>query len=195
MDKGWIKLNRQVQDHWIWKNHEYAYAWIDLLLSVNRANTKILVDNELMVIKRGQMLTSVYKLSQRWGWSRKRTYKFILALEKDGMLRKNSTTRYTIITIVNYGKYQDKGTTNDTTKVPTEVTTKGQQGLHKQEYIKNEKEIKEEQPPTSNEVVAAEEEEERIEVIPGYTQKELDESFIDGFIPMTQEEWEALPEG
>lgn len=194
MDKGWIKLNRQIQEHWIWSNHEFAYAWIDLLLLVNRADKKILVDNQLITIKRGQTLTSIKKLAERWGWSRKKTNSFILALERDRMVVKKSTPRYTTLTIVNWGKYQDRGNTKGTTKDTTMDTSEEQLRVHKQEYIRSEKEIKEGSSPTSEEVVAAEEEEERIEVIPGYTQKELDENFIDGFIPMTDEEWEALPD-
>ena len=177
MDKGWIKLNRQIQDHWIWQNHEYAFAWIDLLLTVNRSNNKILVDNELVVIKRGQTLTSIYKLAARWGWSRNKTYKFILALEKDGMIKRKSTTHYTMITIVNYGKFQDSKSTVGTTKGATVDTAEGLQSEHKQEYIKNDKEIKEGSSQGSGEPAAAEEEE---------------SEFLDGFVPMTEEEFLAL---
>lgn len=130
MDKWWIKISTQIQDHWIWQNHEYAYAWIDLLMMVNRADNKIMVDNELVTIKRGQKLTSICKLAQRWGWSRNKTYKFILALEKDGMLKRKSTAHYTTLTVVNYGKYQDKVTTKGTTKSTTVDTTEGQQCEH-----------------------------------------------------------------
>ena len=143
-DKGWIKLNRQITEHWIWENHEFAFAWIDLLLSVNHENNKIYVDGELVTIRRGQILTSIYKLSQRWHWSRNKTYKFILALEKDGMLKRSSTTHYTMLTVVNYGKYQDRQSTVGDTKGTTADTTKGLQVEHKQEYIKNDKECKEE---------------------------------------------------
>lgn len=146
MDKGWIKVNRQITEHWIWQNHEYAFAWIDLLLLVNHENRKVLVNNEVMTIRRGQTLTSIYKLAKKWGWTRKKTYAFIKALEQDGMIKRNSTTKYTIITIVNYGKFQDVGTTKgnskDTSKDTSEDTTKELQGVHKQEYIKNDKEEK-----------------------------------------------------
>ena len=160
MDKGWIKLNRQIQDHWIWKNHEYAFAWIDLLLMVNRADKKILVDNQVITIKRGQTLTSIKKLSERWGWSRKKTYNFILALEKDRMVVKKSTPRYTTLTIVNYGKYQDRGNTKGNTKDTTVDTTEEQLRVHKQEYIRSEEELKEGSPPSSIEPAAAEDDEE-----------------------------------
>ena len=147
-NKGWIKLDRQITEHWLWQNHEYAFAWIDLLLLVNHENRKILVNNEIVTIKRGQTLTSIYKLAARWNWTRKKTYGFIKALEQDGMVRKNSTSRYTILSIVNYGKFQDSGSTKGTTKGPstdtTEDTTKGLLQTLKQEYIKNDKEIEEE---------------------------------------------------
>lgn len=164
MDKGWIKLNRQIQDHWIWTNHEYAYAWIDLLLLVNRSNKKILVDNEVITVKRGQTLTSLYKLSERWGWSRNKTNKFISALEKDGMVHKKSTTHYTMLTIVNYGKYQDVrstvGTTKGTTVDTTVDTTEGLQVVHKQEYIRSKEELKEGAARDLNETTEVEEDDE-----------------------------------
>lgn len=161
MDKWWIKLSTQIQDHWIWKNHEYAYAWLDLLMLVNRSDNKLLVDNELITIKRGQTLTSMCKLAKRWGWSRNKTYKFILALEKDGMLHKKSTTHYTMLTIVNYGKYQDKGATVGTPKGATADTTTGQRLEHNIRRDKKDKEGKNKKSaaPISNEPAALEEEE------------------------------------
>ena len=145
-DKGWIKLNRQITEHWIWQNHEFAYAWIDLLLLMNHDERKVLVDNQVMVIKRGQTLTSVYKLAERWKWTRKKTYAFLKALEQDHMIVRRSTSKYTILTIVNYGKFQDVGTTVDNTKDTTVDTTADTttelQRVHKQEYIKNYKEVK-----------------------------------------------------
>lgn len=172
MDKGWIKLNRQIQDHWIWKNHEFAYAWVDLLLMVNRTEKKILVDNNLMTIKRGQTLTSIAKLADRWGWSRKKVYSFVGALERDKMLVKKSTSRYTTLTIVNYGKYQDHGNSKGNSQGTSQGTTEEQQRVHKQEYIKNKKEIKESGSPVSVETAPPEEE----------------------FVGLTDEEWEALGE-
>jgi hypothetical protein len=159
MDKWWIKLSTQIQEHWIWKNHEFAYAWIDLLMMVNRSDNKVMVDNELITIKRGQRLTSICKLAERWGWSRNKTYKFILALEKDGMLKRTSTTHYTIITVVNYGKYQNKGTTVGTTKSTTVGTTTGQHLEHNIRRDKKDKEYKESAPLVSDETAALEDEE------------------------------------
>ena len=144
-DKGWIKLNRQITEHWIFEDAERFRAWVDLLLMVNHEGKKILVDNVPTTIKRGQVLTSIYKLSKRWGWSRKRVNNFLLALERDGMIDKRVSSRYTTLTIVNYGKYQDVGTSRVASKVTSKVASKEQVGYHKQECIKNDKERKEEE--------------------------------------------------
>ncbi len=161
MAKGWITLNRKIQDHWIWKNHEYSYAWIDLLLSVNHDEKKILIDGKFLTINRGQKLTSIYKLSQRWGWNRKKTYNFLNVLERDNMIERKSTTKYTIVTIVNYDKFQGQGSTKGTTEGTTKGTTKGQQRVHKQQYINNDINNETSNPHTSEEVPVAEEKEKR----------------------------------
>lgn len=125
--KGWICLHRSIQDSWVWQNESFSrgQAWIDLLLTANHEDHKIVVDNDLMTIKRGQMLTSVRKLSERWKWSVKRTQKFLKILEEDQMLTKKSGKRYTLLTILNYAKFQDVSAFRDTvsTTLPTTQRT------------------------------------------------------------------------
>lgn len=108
-DKGWIKLHRQLQDCWIWKETEpfdMRSAWVDLLLTANHSDKKILFNGELIVIAKGQILTSVRKLSAKWNWSVNRTYRFLKLLESDGMLQKESDNNRTLLTIVNYSVFQ-----------------------------------------------------------------------------------------
>lgn len=153
MDKGWIKLNRQIMDHWIWQDHEFTFAWIDLLLMVNHENKKILVDGKLKTIKRGQTLTSIGKLADRWGWSRNRVYRYLEALKRDSMVYTDGTPNGTTITIVNYSKFQGYGnskqnaseTTDGTADGTTHGTTDGTQTRKK----KNEKNEKKKDPPSA----------------------------------------------
>lgn len=127
-NKGWICLHRSIQDSWVWQNEPFSrgQAWIDLLLTANHEDHKIVVDNNLMTIKRGQMLTSVRKLSERWKWSVKRTQKFLIILEEDQMLTKKSGKRYTLLTILNYAKFQDVSAFRDTLSTTLPTT----QGIH-----------------------------------------------------------------
>ena len=171
MDKGWIKLNRKIQDHWIWSDHEYAFAWMDLLLMANHDDKKILVDKKPVIIKRGQTLTSIKKLSARWGWGRNRVYRFLGALERDNMIIRDGTPNGTTLTIVNYGKYQSKGNTNGTSHgTPdgtTDGTSHGTPGGTQTRKNKNEERKKESAAPISDEPAALEEDEDDVPPVPG----------------------------
>lgn len=107
---GWISLYRQIKESWIWKDKEpfdKRSAWIDLLLTVNYKNKKIPFENGFLEIEKGQTLTSIKQLSEKWKWSRHKVSDFLDRLEQDTMIVQVRDTRKTLISIVNYGKYQD----------------------------------------------------------------------------------------
>lgn len=115
--KGWIKTYRKIQDCWIWqidKPFDERSAWIDLLLTANHKDVKMLFNGELITIKRGQLITSVRKLSDKWQWDKNKTLKFLRLLENDGMLLKESDNHRTLLSIVNYEIYQDCTDTDGT---------------------------------------------------------------------------------
>lgn len=116
MGTGYIKLYRQLQDCWIWTDEKFTkgQAWVDLLLMANHRDKKIPFNDEIITIGRGQYLTSMRKLSERWRWSISTVSRFLTLLEKDGMLVRNSDRNRTLITIVNYDIFQDGGTQTDT---------------------------------------------------------------------------------
>jgi hypothetical protein len=107
---GWISLYRQIKESWIWKDKEpfdKRSAWIDLLLTVNYKNKKIPFENGFIEIEKGQTLTSIKQLSEKWKWSRHKVSDFLDRLEQDTMIVQVRDTRKTLISIVNYSKYQD----------------------------------------------------------------------------------------
>jgi len=128
MADGWIKLNRSIQDHWLWKHEPYdkARAWIDLLMLANYEDKKVLYKGEIILCKKGDVNLSINYLAKRWKWDRKTVRKFIDALEKDEMVTSSVTKHRTTITIVNYGIYQDLGTTKGTTKRTSKSQQDGQ---------------------------------------------------------------------
>ena len=136
---GWIKLHRDIQEHWIYPDREFTKyeAWIDLLMMVNHKDSKTMIGKEIVEVKRGQKITSIRKLCSRWGWSNTKVKTFLKLLEDDGMIKVKSDTKKTLITVVNYGVYQD----NDMQK-----TTGGRQkndGETTQKHTnKNDKELK-----------------------------------------------------
>lgn len=108
MSQGWIKLYRQIQDCFLWadKPFDKARAWIDLLLLANHEDKRIMFNGRPLDITRGQYLTSIRKLSERWGWSYDKTSRFLTVLSDDDMVRKDCDNNRTLLTIVKYEVYQ-----------------------------------------------------------------------------------------
>ena len=106
--KGYIRLHRQIQDCWIWDTGKFdkRSAWIDLIMSANHKEVKMLYDGKLQEIERGQFITSIKGLADRWGWSKSTVFEFLNILVDDGMLLKDSDSKRTLLTITNYDKYQ-----------------------------------------------------------------------------------------
>lgn len=60
-------------------------------------------------VKRGQILTSITKLAERWGWGRKSVINYLGELRKDKKIRIKQDDFGSLITIKNYDKYQNCG--------------------------------------------------------------------------------------
>lgn len=122
MEEGWISIYRKIRENWIWLDKEpfdRRSAWIDLILSANHKDKKILIDNNFVIVKRGQFLTSEYKLAEKWKWGRKAVQNFLKLLENDHMIKKLvQPKKFTIIEVTNYEDYQ-----NGTTKEATETVS------------------------------------------------------------------------
>ena len=118
MSQGYIRLHRKIQDCWVWDDKfSRGQAWVDLILLANHKEKKFPFDNEIITIERGQYLTSMRKLSERWKWHRNTVKGFLQLLEKDQMIKLKVATSYTLITIINYDIYQY----NESDSVPPTV--------------------------------------------------------------------------
>ena len=122
MANGWIALHRSLLDHWLWNDRPFSngQAWIDLILLANHKDVKDYANGTLKVFKKGTVNRSIESISHRWGWNRKKTRKFLNALEADGMVTVNVSTHGTTISLVNYDLYQTLGKTNGTINDQTE---------------------------------------------------------------------------
>ena len=144
MDKqnGWILLYRSIRDSWLWDEKPFSIgqAWLDLIMDANHDTGKFYLNGKLKVVKRGQKWTSVRTLAERWGWRNEAVLNFLNALEEDGMIRRESTKSGTLLTLVNYGKFQDVANT----KRNTNGTQSGTQTERKRnETNKDKRRIKE----------------------------------------------------
>lgn len=108
---GWISIDRSIQNHWLFKEKRTFSkfeAWIYLLMEANHSKAKVPIGNQIITVERGQRLTSILTLSDLFNWSRFKVKTFLDLLESDGMLEVKTTSKYTLITIVNYDFYQSE---------------------------------------------------------------------------------------
>lgn len=126
MSEWWIKLNVRLKDHWLWDSKPFSkgQAWVDLLMLAETYTHKNMWRGNLTEFKKGDVCLSITKLSERWGWDRRTVKKFLCVLEDDGMVSLNVSKGRTTITLINYGKFQGRSTSESTTESTSDSTSK-----------------------------------------------------------------------
>lgn len=139
MSKGnWIKLNRSIRKHFLWDFAKplYLMAWVDILMSANYADKKVIVGDSVITVPRGSFVTSLRKLATQWQCSKDTVKRILTILENDSMITCKADSRHTIITVENYGLYQDvadidKDSDKDTQQTPTRTLSRHLADSHK----------------------------------------------------------------
>jgi DNA replication protein DnaD len=119
---GWISLHRRIKDGWLWKDKPFTkgQSWIDLLLEANHARGTVPVGNQIVAVERGQVFWSIEDMANSWGWSRTKVSNFLNLLENDSKIEQKRTSKYTLLTIVNYESYQSQGQQKDISETSKE---------------------------------------------------------------------------
>lgn len=131
MTYGWISIHRKIQQSDIWLDKEpfdKRSAWIDLIMMANHEDRQVLFDGKFIEVKRGEKITSLRKLSEKWKWSRNKVKRFLKMLESGSMIELKIDHLKTTYKIVNYNIYQNEDLSKRTTERPQkdhERTTNG----------------------------------------------------------------------
>jgi hypothetical protein len=136
--EGWIKLYRKFSE-WEWFNiSEMVHLFIYLLLNANHEEGTW----RGIIIKRGQILTGLNTLNEKTGISIRSLRTCLDRLQKTKEIDRQTTNKYSLITICNYESYQGNGITTD--KQTDKQPTSNRQATDKQPTTnKNNKEEKE----------------------------------------------------
>ena len=114
---GWIKISTDIAKHWIWNDAERLKWWIDILFMASWKDSKQLVGKQLVSLRRGQLVASISFLCKRWGRSRSMVEPFLTLLHEEGMISKEVGNNVSIITVLNYEKYQANNSTDANTYI------------------------------------------------------------------------------
>ena len=111
---SWIKLFRDINKHWIWQNSDYLKWWLDILLEVNHAHAKVVINNKIYDCNRGEKLYSLDTWAHRWGTNKSKVRRFLQLLQNDNMIVLKSETQTTRLTVCKYDTYQDMRNVDET---------------------------------------------------------------------------------
>ena len=99
-----VKIDRSIFEKDM--THEYLYLWIYLITHVNHRDKKAIIGNKVILVKRGQLLTSRKRLSMDTKIQESKVERLLTLLESEHEIQQQKTSRYRIITISNYEKYE-----------------------------------------------------------------------------------------
>lgn len=136
MEKGWILIHRKLKDKGYYKKSSYVHLWIHILLSVNHKPKEFMWNGNIIVVKEGQFITGRKQLSEETGIPESTIEDILKSLEIQHQIQQQKTTKYRLITVVNWKEHQVKdGKSNN------KATTKQQQADTNKECnnVKNEK--------------------------------------------------------
>lgn len=135
---GWIKLYRKITENPLYFSEPFTrlQAWIDLLVIANNEENYIYVRGNKVQVKRGQIAKTQDTLAERWKWSRGKVIRFLDELQKNGQIVQQKSRLITLISVINYERYQcgsttdstSNSTSDDTTDSTTENTSNGTTG-------------------------------------------------------------------
>ena len=149
---GWIKIHRSINNHWLY-TEKRAFskfeAWLDILINVNFAESKVVIKGKLYIVKRGESVLSMDSWAKRWGWDKSRVRRFMELLQKDTMITIKSDNITTHLIVCNYDSYQDERNANKTQTKRKRITNE-YQTTPLQEEQEQEEEQEEDKPKGFN---------------------------------------------
>ncbi|MDR9419496.1 MAG: hypothetical protein RI561_11050, partial [Gracilimonas sp.] len=112
---GWIKLHRKIVDSRVFAKPEMLKLWLLCLIKANHDSAWVDIDGltEPVKVEPGQFITGRYALHREYYPKKVRDMKseltlwrWLQKLEKWGNLNINSYTKYSLMEVSNWDKYQ-----------------------------------------------------------------------------------------
>ena len=107
MHRGYIKVWRRSIDSAIWKNLNAWRVFEYCLLKATHKPITLSVGQAIVNLERGQLVFGRRQAAYDCGISEGQVRGAIVCLRRANMIASNPTNKYSILTIVNYGHYQD----------------------------------------------------------------------------------------
>jgi len=114
MHNGYIKAYRKIVYSPVFGDSKKFKLWFLCLCKVTHTEHKQYVGNQILVLEKGQFVTGRQSLAREYNKGEKPSeivsehtlWRWLKMFEKDGMLHIESSTKYSVITVLNWNYYQ-----------------------------------------------------------------------------------------
>ncbi len=143
--QGYIKLYRQITDTPVWADSDKLKLWLMCLMKATHDEKTQVVGNQIIELKAGQFITGRAALSDEFNRDVKKDrrvdgltlFRWLNLFEKMEMLNIKKTNKYSLITVLNWDKYQGQRTSNE-----QQLNNKRTSDEHQLNTNKNDKNVK-----------------------------------------------------
>lgn len=107
---GWVKLYRDIQQHWIFEDPVKLKIWITLLSRASHKKNKVNVGYQLVELLPGQLVFGLNKFAGDINIERSKLYRIIKMMAADEMIDYDTETynNFSIVTIRKWQQYQSE---------------------------------------------------------------------------------------
>lgn len=126
--EGWIKIYRSIIDHRLFDNPKLLKVWIWCLAQARHKPGDVICGRERLTLREGQFIFGRKRAAERLGIPESTVWAYMKMLKDDGSINIRPTSKYSIITVINWGHYQ--GT-------PTGLSTANEQQTDTNKNVNN----------------------------------------------------------
>ena len=113
-DCGWIKLYRSILNNPFMRSVDVLGTWVYILLNVAYQPEDVVFEGKRITLQPGQGIFKLRQMAKELGVSRSTLHRTIMLFKSETQIETQTTPRNTLISVVNWEKYQIVGTQNGT---------------------------------------------------------------------------------
>lgn len=107
MNEGWVKLHRAVCESAVFEDAEILRLWIYILVNAAHKDHDTIYQGKIVHIKKGEFVTGRKILAREFKLSESKIYRMLNTLAELGNIEIKSNNKFSLVTVVNWAKYQD----------------------------------------------------------------------------------------
>lgn len=108
MYRGWVKIHRQLWDNpVVTQDPEYLAVWIYLLTNATHKTYPVMFNGKKIFLEPGQLVTGRKKIAKTTKVNQSKVNRILKMLKIEQQIEQQATRHGSLITILNWHKYQD----------------------------------------------------------------------------------------